>query len=128
MPIDATTSGFDHFIPGLGVDPATAGAPPSLALTYYFYRNAACGTDCALEVGYLQSVDGGATWSTPTQVAGPFSVSLCPDTSEGRMVGDYISTSWIGGKAFGAIAVAQPPSAGFAFDQAIYVPSGGLNH
>jgi len=28
------------------------------------------------------------------------------------MVGDYISTSFIGGKAYGAIAVAQAPSGG----------------
>lgn len=127
VPIDAVTSGFDHFIPGLGVDPATAGATAKLGLTYYFYRNAACGTSCQLEVGYLQSADGGSTWSTPTDVAGPFSVSLCPDTSHGRMVGDYISTSWIGGRAFGAFAVAQAPSNGYAFDQAIYVPSGGMS-
>jgi hypothetical protein len=126
VPIDAITSGADHFIPGLGVDPATAGTTAKLGLTYYFYRNAACGTACDLEVGYLQSVDGGASWSTPTVLAGPFSTTLCPDTSAGRMVGDYISTSWVGGRAFGAFAVAQPPSGGFAFDQAIYLPSGGL--
>ena len=128
VPIDATTSGFDHFIPGLGVDPATAGATAKLGLTYYFYRNASCGTSCELEVGYVQSVNGGATWSTPIDVAGPFSVSLSPDTSAGRMVGDYISTSWIGGKAFGAFAVGRVPTDGSAFDQAIYVPTGGMNH
>src|SRR3954452_23316417 len=60
-------------------------------------------------------------------VAGPFSVTLCPNTSQGRMVGDYISTSWVGGKAFGAFAVAKTASGGFAFDQAISVPAGGLN-
>ncbi len=123
IPIDAVTSGADHFIPGLGVDPTTAGTTAKLGLTYYYYQNAACGTNCSLEVGYLQSTDGGASWSTPTQLAGPFSTTLCPDTSAGRMVGDYISTSWIGGKAFGAFAVAQLPTDGSAFDQAIYVPA-----
>jgi hypothetical protein len=127
VPIDPTTSGFDHFIPGLGVDPSTAGATAKLGLTYYFYRNAACGTSCQLEVGYVQSVNGGVGWSAHTDVAGPFSISLCPDTSEGRMVGDYISTSWLNGKAFGAFAVAQVPTDGSAFDQAIYVPSGGIS-
>ena len=127
IPIDSVTSGFDHFIPGLGVDPSTSGGTAKLGLTYYFYRNAACGSDCQLEVGYIQSVDGGATWSAPIELAGPFSISLCPETSHGRMVGDYISTSWINGKAFGAFAVAQPPSAGYDYDQAIYVPTGGLN-
>lgn len=129
VPIDATTSSVDHFIPGLGVNPATSGATAQLGLTYYFYRNTSCGTratnPCQLEVGYIQSNDGGTTWNTHTDVAGPFDIALTPNTSQGRMVGDYISTSWVGGRAFGAFAVAKAPTA-FAFDQAIYVPAGGL--
>jgi hypothetical protein len=129
VPIDATTSTVDHFIPGLGVNPATSGATAQLGLTYYFYRDTSCGkranNPCQLEVGYTQSNNGGATWSTHTDVAGPFNIALTPDTSQGRMVGDYISTSWIAGKAYGAFAVAQTPTGSFAFDQAIYVPTGG---
>lgn len=125
IPIDATTSGVDHFIPGLGVDPSTSGTTAKLGLTYYFYRTAACGTSCQLEVGYIQSNNGGSTWSAHTDVAGPFPVSQTPNTTQGRMVGDYISTSWIGGKAIGAFAVAKAPS-GAAFDQAIYVPATGF--
>jgi hypothetical protein len=111
------------------VDPSTSGATAKLGLTYYFYRNTSCGKrslPCRLEVGYIQSNNGGASWSFNTDVAGPFDIALTPNTSQGRMVGDYISTSWVGGKAFGAFAVAQAPTAGFAFDQATYVPSGGL--
>ncbi len=126
VPIDATTSGVDHFIPGLGVDPTTSGTTAKLGLTYYFYRTSACGTSCQLEVGYIQSNNGGSTWSAHTDVAGPFPVSQTPNTSQGRMVGDYISTSWIGGKAIGAFAVAKAPSGGFAFDQGIYVPTTGF--
>src|SRR6185437_5796417 len=126
VPIDATTSGTDHFIPGLGVNPTTSGATAQLGLTYYFYRVSACGTSCQLEVGYIQSNNGGSTWNTHTDVAGPFSVTLCPNTTQGRMVGDYISTSWINGKAIGAFAVANTPSGAAAFDQAIYIPTGGL--
>lgn len=129
VPIDATTSGVDHFIPGLGVDPSTSGATAKLGLTYYFYRNTACGkasNPCQLEVGYIQSNNGGATWGAHTDVAGPFNIALTPNTSQGRMVGDYISTSWIGGKAISAFAVAKAASGGFAFDQAIYVPVTGF--
>jgi len=125
VPIDATNSGVDHFIPGLAVDPSTSGSTAKLGLTYYFYRTAACGTSCQLEVGYIQSNNGGSTWSAHTDVAGPFAVSLTPNTTQGRMVGDYISTSWVGGKAVGAFAVAKTPS-GSAFDQAIYVPATGF--
>lgn len=127
VPIDATTSGIDHFIPGIGVDPGTSGTSARLGLTYYFYRNSRCagkGKPCQLEVGYIQSNDGGSTWSNPTDVAGPFPVTWVADTSQGRMVGDYISTSWVNGKAFGAFAVAlQAPT---PFEESIYVPTGGL--
>ena len=95
-----------------------------------FYRDTACGrranNPCQLEVGYIQSNNGGSTWNAHTDVAAPFSITLTPNTTQGRMVGDYISTSWIGGKAYGAFAVATAPSGGVAFDQAIWVPAGGL--
>ena len=62
-----STSGVDHFIPGLAVDPATSGAGAHLALTYYFYPNAACtAATCELDVGYISSPDGGAHWSAAT--------------------------------------------------------------
>jgi hypothetical protein len=127
VPIDSTSSGVDHFIPGIAV--TGSGTTTKLGLTYYFYRVARCGSankPCQLEVGFTQSANRGTSWSSHTDVAGPFDVALTPDTSQGRMVGDYISTSWLGGKAFGAFAVAQAPSGGFAFDQALYVPTGGL--
>jgi hypothetical protein len=123
VPIDGTNSGVDHFIPGLAV--TGTGATTQLGLTYYFYRQGRC-TSCQLEVGYIQSNNAGSTWSNHTDVAGPFAVSLTPNTTQGRMVGDYISTSWMAGKAFGAFAVAKAPSGGFAFDQALYVPTGGV--
>jgi hypothetical protein len=42
------------------------------------------------------------------------------------MVGDYISTSWVGTRAFGAFAVAAAPN-GSVFDQRIFVPAGGVS-
>ncbi|HEX8119724.1 MAG TPA: sialidase family protein [Solirubrobacteraceae bacterium] len=127
VPIDPLTSGADHFIPGLGVRTDTTGR---LGLTYYFYDDAACGgrktAPCGMKVGYVQSNNGGANWSAPQTLAGPFPVAWVPDTTQGRMVGDYISTSWIGDRAYGAFAVSNG-LAGTTFDQRIYVPSGGVN-
>src|SRR5205085_1678832 len=37
VPIDATNSGINHFIPGLAVNKATSGSAAQLGLTYYFY-------------------------------------------------------------------------------------------
>jgi hypothetical protein len=54
-------------------------------------------------------------------------VSWLPNTSQGRMFGDYISTSLLpGGPAFPVIPVANTPSSG-QFDLAMYIPTGGLS-
>jgi hypothetical protein len=48
------------------------------------------------------------------------------NTSQGRMVGDYISTSVLaGGRAWPTFAVAAAPVNG-VFDEAMHVPTGGL--
>ncbi|MEZ4866441.1 MAG: sialidase family protein [Caldilineaceae bacterium] len=126
IPIDATSSKVDHFIPGLAVDPATSGATAHLGLTYYYYPVAGCtATTCQLTVGFISSVDGGAHWSAPTQLAGPMTLSWLPSTSQGPMVGDYISTSYVGGTARPAFAVATA-KAGSVFNQNLYVPASGL--
>ena len=113
IPLDPLRSGVDHFIPGLGVDRSTSGSSAHLAVTYYFYPNANCTPDtCQLDVGYSVSADGGASWTAGTQVAGPMTMSWLPNTSQGFMVGDYISTSFAGGTAFPAFNVAFAPSGG----------------
>lgn len=124
IPIDAITSTVDHFIPGLGIDPATSGSTAHLGLTYYFYPVANCGASplpaCQLEAGFIASQDGGATWSAPTTLTIPMSLSSLPNTFAGLMVGDYISTVFAGGKARPIFALANPPSTGNVFDEAIY--------
>jgi hypothetical protein len=121
IPIDPTTSSVDHFLPGLAVDPATSGGPARLALTYYFYPDASCTeTTCQLFVGFVSSADGGATWTAPQTLAGPVSLTSLAETSLGRMVGDYISTSFVaGGDALLVFALADPP-VGSVFDEAMF--------
>jgi hypothetical protein len=119
VPIDAITSTVDHFIPGIGVDPATSGSTAHLTLTYYFYPVSNCGTTCNLGIGFVSSPDAGQTWSAASQLVGGMSVSWLPTTVSGLMVADYISTSYVHSKAFGVFAVANPPS-GSVLNQAIY--------
>jgi hypothetical protein len=126
VPIDSTTSGADHFIPGLGVDPATSGTSAAIGLTYYFYPTAACSSStCQLEVGFVSSTNGGSSWSAPATLAGPMSLSWLASTSQGTMVGDYIATAIANHRAFGVFAVALAPSGG-VFSEAMYTVSGGL--
>lgn len=113
VPIDSTSSGVDHFIPGLAVNKATSGGSAQLGLTYYYYPVSACGSSCTLDVGFISSTNGGSTWSAATQLAGPFNVGWVANTSQGRMVGDYISTSYdANGLAHGVFMTAAAPSSG----------------
>jgi hypothetical protein len=120
IPIDPVSSAADHFIPGLAVDPATSGAGTHLALTYYFYPDATCSGGCRLSVGYTSSPDGGAHWGDATQLAGPMTLDDIAQTSQGPMVGDYISTSFANGRASTVFAVGLPAA---AFDEAMYAPA-----
>ncbi len=125
IPIDATNSQVDHFIPGIAVDRATLGGGARIALGYYYYpvRNCTFAT-CQLNVGYVSSNNGGATWTVAQQLAGPMTLAWLPNTSQGRMVGDYKSTSFVsGGAALPVFAVAKPNS-GVVFNQAIYTSLG----
>jgi BNR repeat protein len=125
VPIDSTASGVDHFIPGLAVDPGTSGSTAHLGLAYYYYPSAACSfSTCQLNVGYVSSANGGFTWRTATQLTGPMSLGWLARTSLGRMVGDYISTSFSGGTAHPVFAFARPPTS--TFDEAMYSPTTGL--
>src|SRR5262249_10992332 len=63
-------------------------------------------------VGYVSSTDGGAHWTSTTNIMGPMTLSWLPNTTQGRMVGDYMSTSFSGGKAFPVFAVAAAPTGG----------------
>jgi hypothetical protein len=113
VPIDAVRSGVDHFIPGLAVNKATSGSTAQLGITYYYYPTAACGSSCVLDVGFVSSTNAGSTWSTATQLAGPFNVGWIANTSQGRMVGDYISTSYdASGQAHGVFMTASTPTSG----------------
>jgi hypothetical protein len=127
VPIDPVTSTVDHFVPGLAVDPSTSGGTARIGLTYYYYPQASCSASaCQLDAGFISSVNGGATWSTPARLAGPMSLSWLPDTSQGRMFGDYIATTIVaGGNAYPVLPVAHART-GSTFHQAMYVPAGGL--
>jgi hypothetical protein len=127
IPADPKGSGVDHFIFGLGVDRMTSGTGGHVALTFYFYPNANCtSSTCALKAGSTTSADGGVSWTATSVLAGPMSLSLLPNTSQGRMVGDYTSTSFSStGAAFPGLAVAFTPTTE-QFNENMYTILGGL--
>jgi hypothetical protein len=116
VPIDATNSGIDHFIPGLAVNKATSGSTAQLGITYYFYASGST----SLQVGFISSANAGSTWSAAQTVFGtgvtgtaPFPTTWVATTSQGRMVGDYISTSYGSDNlAHGVFETATAPTTG----------------
>ncbi len=77
IPLDPRGSGVDHFIPGLAVDNSTSDGSARLVVTFYFYPDANCTTaTCQLNVGFSTSADGGATWTSNTQLAGPMRTGI----------------------------------------------------
>jgi len=124
IPIDATTSTMDHFIPGIGIDPATSGATAHVAIHYYFYPKTKCTqSTCQLYVGYISSHNGGSTWNHPLKLAGPMLLTWLPNSQNGLMVGDYIATAFNSGIPHGVFAVAAANS-GTTFNEAMYTAEG----
>jgi hypothetical protein len=127
----ADTSGDpdDHFIPGIAVDPATSGANTHLALTYYFYDDANCTPDtCELQAGTISSSDGGGHWGGQDTVGPSMTLDQIAATSQGRMVGDYISTSFLpSGQYTTAVAIGKRPTGNKAFNEGMYAPAAPIS-
>ncbi len=127
IPIDPLTSTVDHFIPGLAVDRASSGKTGQLAATYYYYPQASCNdSTCRIHVGFTTSQDGGKTWTAGKDLgAGAMQISWLPNSQNGPMLADYLSSSYVNGKAFGVFMVAKAPSSG-VFNEAAYTTKNPL--
>ncbi|HWZ75621.1 MAG TPA: sialidase family protein [Candidatus Sulfotelmatobacter sp.] len=130
IPIDDTSSTVDHFIPGIGIDPATSGTSAHVALHYYYYPQSSCSAaTCQLFVGYISSANSGSTWNTPaTLTSAAMPLNWLANSQNGLMVGDYIATAFVNGVPHGVFAVAQKNNVGFGgsptFKEAIYTAKG----
>jgi len=120
IPIDGKKSTVDHFLPGIGVDPATSGDNANLTVMYYYFPVSNCGGSCQLDVGFVNSQDGGKTWTQGQQLAGPMKLTWLPLSDNGYMVADYVSVSYTNGKPFGVFAVATTPSKSGELHEAMY--------
>ena len=130
IPLSPRSWPNDFVIPSLGVDPSTAGGRTRLAVTYYSLNTADCvAATCRLGAAVVTSRDGGAHWSAPRSlVAQPMRLGWLASTSAGRMVGDYVATTFAGRRVVSIVSLARPRRSG-RFDQAIHaasvaVPSG----
>jgi len=124
IPIDPVTSLIDHFIPGIGIDPATSGTGAHVAVHYYYYNNTNCTvSSCRLYVGYISSPNGGSTWTKPVRLAGAMTLTELPNSQNGLMVGDYIATAFTNGVPHGVFAVARA-KANEPYNEAMFTAQG----
>jgi RTX calcium-binding nonapeptide repeat (4 copies) len=110
------------FMPAVAVDPATSGRNTRLAVLYHSLNpSPICTPECIeIDVKLTVSRNNGQTWTQPVRLN---SVSMQPywmaDTSQGRMLADYVSVSWVGGRPIPVFSLALPPT-GPVFRQSIF--------
>ena len=98
------TTGPSSFIPGLAADPAT---PGRLAVVY-----ALVDASGSLGIAVTQSATGGRKWAPRQRLnALPMKMAWLPRAG-GRMVGDYFSAAFAGGRVVPVYALAAPPLKG----------------
>jgi hypothetical protein len=120
VPVAPTSSTLNAMIPGLAADPARAG---HLGLVYAYFTPGSCARRaCALGIAFVQSPDGGRTWTKPQQLdAEPMQMEWLPQ-SNGRMVGDYFATAFAADRVVPVFTLAIAPTAG-RLHEAIFAAS-----
>lgn len=121
VPLVGADSDVQAFVPGLAVDPTTAGSSARLAVVAYTQSTSCAWETCrGIDVVLASSRNGGRSWNAPRRLnAVSMATSWLPDTGLGRMLGDYISTSYVRGRAVPVFALASEPFGG-RLRQAIY--------
>jgi len=129
IPTGSVQDPVDAFLPALAVDPATRGTGARLALTFYSLPQPdgcvleTCG---GLNASVISSDDGGAVWSRAQRLnAVPMRLAWLADGGLGKFVGDYVSTSWIGGRPMPVFTIASAPTFVDRLRQSIFATTAG---
>jgi hypothetical protein len=118
VPAGGRGDSVNHFLPGLA-----ARGSGKLALAYYSAPEpTGCNYSCfaSIDAWLSRSDDGGRTWGAPQRLTSePVRSNWLASTGLGRMLGDYISTSWVGTTAIPVLPLASPPVRG-AYREQMY--------
>ncbi len=102
--------------------PALAAQGSRLALTYYTIPHQhGCDYTCqGLVDAWFVGSDDGRAWTRPQRLSTrSMRYSWMPSGGTGRMIGDYVGTSFVGSRPMPIIPIASPPSGG-RFRQAVF--------
>jgi hypothetical protein len=112
VPLGPLNAELDFVAPGLAVDAATSGARTRLAVSAYALGPSCTDLDCGVSARAVLSANAGATWTAPRTIAPTTRLADVPLSGRAaRMLGDYLSTSWVSGAA--AVPVVTAPVAPF---------------
>ena len=110
----AVTRGRDAVLPAIGIDAATG----RVAIAYMRSRPAGIDVELTVSPGAPES------WSAPRRLsAQSMPLRWMPDTTSGRMLGDYISVHYARGRPLVVWVLATEP-VGTSFRQAVYATRG----
>jgi Ca2+-binding RTX toxin-like protein len=110
----AVTRGRNAVLPAIGIDAATG----RVAIAYMRSRTA------GIDVERIESPGAPATWSPARRLsAQTMPLRWMPDTTSGRMLGDYISVHYASGRPLVVWVLANEP-VGTSFRQAVYATRG----
>jgi hypothetical protein len=119
VPTGGAEPGHTYFTPGLGADPGRAG---HIGVVYYVMKPCRCSIGAA----YIGSTNGGSTWGKPQRLdSRPLKPVWLARTTLGRMLGDYVSLSFVQGKPMPVFALASPP-VGKSLREATFVSVRGI--
>jgi len=113
-PVAPAARGETQFVPGLAADPTVSGATQRVAVVYYgMTTTCATAAPCPnIDAWLATSANGGARWNPPRRLdAQSMQLSWLP-RANGRFLGDYLSTSYVGGRPVPVFALAVAPWGG----------------
>ncbi len=121
VPFGPAQLAVDRFVPALAVDPLTAGSSARLAIVAYAATQAQGCHNCELvDALLIESTDGGLSWGAPQRLtAESMRLPWIAETNLGRMLADYVSVSFVGGRPVPVFPIAAEPEAG-EFRQAVF--------
>ena len=121
LPTAPVLDGLHHVVPGLGVDQTTSGSTMRVAVAFSVLGPRSCTAEtCRVQSYFVSTTNAGVGWSAPQPLGSAQPLDAFPQSTEGRFLGDYISTSFVaGGVAVPVFASAVGPFDG-RFHQGVF--------